>query len=140
MTTSSARNDDSIIRTTKSSKEEKKAVDQIDICAWFVHEDSTLGACVLAACEYKPSNTDEEEREAQADMYGSNILILHKKQCIVIDIAGANDLDQWVADQAGRFDLWSQLPIPTFPGGKHARAPLLTLAMTWYALRDRLGL
>lgn len=45
-----------------------------------------------------------------------------------------------VAGQAGRFDLWSQLPIPTFPGGKHARAPLLTLAMTWYALRDRLGL
>jgi gamma-glutamylputrescine oxidase len=49
-------------------------------------------------------------------------------------------LAEAVTGQAGRFDLWSTLPIPTFPGGKHARAPLLTLAMTWYALRDRLGL
>ncbi len=32
------------------------------------------------------------------------------------------------------------LPVPAFPGGAAFRAPLLTLAMTWYALRDRLGL
>ena len=44
-----------------------------------------------------------------------------------------------VAGQAGRFDLLSTLPTPGCPGGRHARAPLLTLAMTWYALRDRLG-
>ncbi len=44
-----------------------------------------------------------------------------------------------ISGQAGRFDLLSQLPTPGFPGGRHARAPLLTLAMTWYALRDRLG-
>lgn len=31
------------------------------------------------------------------------------------------------------------LPIPRFPGGTALRAPLLTLAMTWYALRDRFG-
>ena len=45
-----------------------------------------------------------------------------------------------VVGQAGRFDLLSRLPVPTFPGGAAFRAPLLTLAMTWYALRDRLGL
>ena len=45
-----------------------------------------------------------------------------------------------VAGQAGRFDLFSSLPVTPFPGGKHARAPLLTLAMTWYSLRDRLGI
>ena len=44
-----------------------------------------------------------------------------------------------IAGQAGRFDLWGSLPVNAFPGGKHARAPLLTLAMTWYSLRDRLG-
>ena len=33
----------------------------------------------------------------------------------------------------------SALPVPRFPGGTALRAPLLTLAMTWYALRDRLG-
>lgn len=32
------------------------------------------------------------------------------------------------------------LPVPAFPGGATLRAPLLTLAMTWFALRDRLGL
>ena len=34
----------------------------------------------------------------------------------------------------------SSLPVPRFPGGTALRAPILTLAMTWYALRDRLGL
>ena len=45
-----------------------------------------------------------------------------------------------IAGQASRFDLLSDLPVNTFPGGRRARAPLLTLAMTWYALRDRLGI
>ncbi len=49
-------------------------------------------------------------------------------------------LAEAAAGQAGRFDLLSTLPTPGFPGGRNARAPLLTLAMTWYALRDRLGL
>jgi gamma-glutamylputrescine oxidase len=44
-----------------------------------------------------------------------------------------------VAGQAGRFDLMARLPVPVFPGGLRLRAPLLALAMTWYALRDRLG-
>ncbi len=45
-----------------------------------------------------------------------------------------------IAGQAGRFDVMSRLPIPAFPGGAGFRAPLLTLAMSWYALRDRLGI
>lgn len=45
-----------------------------------------------------------------------------------------------VAGQAGRFDVLSELPVRPFPGGKHLRAPLLTLAMTWFSLRDRLGI
>lgn len=32
------------------------------------------------------------------------------------------------------------LKIPAFPGGTTLRAPILTLAMSWFALRDRLGL
>jgi len=40
--------------------------------------------------------------------------------------------------QAARFDLLSSLRIPPFPGGVTWRHPLLVLAMTWYALRDRL--
>ncbi len=45
-----------------------------------------------------------------------------------------------VAGQAERFDLLAGLRLPSFPGGRALRSPLLALAMTWFALRDRLGL
>ncbi|MCF2870120.1 FAD-binding oxidoreductase [Octadecabacter sp. G9-8] len=44
-----------------------------------------------------------------------------------------------VRGQAERFDIFSTLPTPAFPGGTLLRAPLLMAAMTWYSLRDRLG-
>ncbi|NDV01698.1 NAD(P)/FAD-dependent oxidoreductase [Pseudoroseicyclus tamaricis] len=44
-----------------------------------------------------------------------------------------------VAGQAERFDVMSELPVQRFPGGATFRTPLMTLAMSWYALRDRLG-
>ena len=44
-----------------------------------------------------------------------------------------------VAGHVGRFEVLTDLRVPNFPGGSAARAPHLTLAMTWYALRDRLG-
>lgn len=44
-----------------------------------------------------------------------------------------------VRGQAEGFDLMASLPQPRFPGGVALRAPLLALAMTWYAMRDRLG-
>lgn len=49
-------------------------------------------------------------------------------------------LAEAVAGQVGRFDLMASLPTPRFPGGAALRWPLLVLAMTWYSLRDRLGL
>ena len=49
-------------------------------------------------------------------------------------------LAEAVAGQAGRFDLMASLPQARFPGGPGFRHPLLVLAMTWYSLRDRLGL
>ncbi|HMO07428.1 MAG TPA: FAD-binding oxidoreductase [Paracoccaceae bacterium] len=49
-------------------------------------------------------------------------------------------LAEAVAGQAGRFDALSRLPQPRFPGGIALRHPVLVLAMTWYALRDRLGI
>lgn len=41
-------------------------------------------------------------------------------------------------DAAG-FDTMARVPATPFPGGTRMRSPLLALAMTWYALRDRLG-
>ncbi|WP_114967294.1 NAD(P)/FAD-dependent oxidoreductase [Alkalilacustris brevis] len=45
-----------------------------------------------------------------------------------------------IAGRAGRFDILADLPATRFPGGPALRSPLLALAMTWFALRDRLGL
>lgn len=45
-----------------------------------------------------------------------------------------------ITGQATQFDTLSSLPTPSFPGGGMFRAPMLTLAMTWYSLRDRLGI
>nr|WP_274705686.1 FAD-binding oxidoreductase [Salipiger pentaromativorans] len=42
--------------------------------------------------------------------------------------------------QSDGFDAMAALPVPPFPGGPAFRSPLLTLAMTWYALRDRIGI
>ncbi|WP_299691036.1 FAD-binding oxidoreductase [uncultured Tateyamaria sp.] len=38
------------------------------------------------------------------------------------------------------FDTMAALPTIPFPGGTAMRTPLLALAMTWYSMRDRLGL
>ena len=43
-----------------------------------------------------------------------------------------------IAGQAERFDVMAGVPAPRFPGGAALRWPLLVLAMSWYALRDRL--
>ena len=45
-----------------------------------------------------------------------------------------------IAGTAERFDLMASLPQPRFPGGGALRWPLLVLAMTWYSMRDRLGI
>lgn len=45
-----------------------------------------------------------------------------------------------VQGQAGGFDCMARVPCPPFPGGAALRSPLLVLAMSWFALRDRLGL
>ena len=49
-------------------------------------------------------------------------------------------LAEATAAQAERFDLMARLPQAAFPGGAALRWPLLVLAMTWYGMRDRLGL
>ena len=49
-------------------------------------------------------------------------------------------LAEAVAAQTERFDLMASLRPSAFPGGAALRWPLLVLAMTWYSLRDKLGL
>jgi gamma-glutamylputrescine oxidase len=39
--------------------------------------------------------------------------------------------------QSSELDLFKDLKIPGFPGGQWLRSPLLVLALSWYALRDR---
>jgi len=45
-----------------------------------------------------------------------------------------------VQGQAQGFDTLASVPIAPFPGGTAMRHPLLVLAMTWFSLRDRLGI
>lgn len=45
-----------------------------------------------------------------------------------------------VIGQSSGFDAMAAIPAMPFPGGPRLRSPLLVLAMTWYAMRDRLGL
>lgn len=59
---------------------------------------------------------------------------------VVLSGAAGRVMAEAILGQAGRFDALAALPTPPFPGGPTLRQPLLTLAMTWYALRDRLGL
>lgn len=44
-----------------------------------------------------------------------------------------------IAGETERLDIFAALPTPRFPGGCWLRHPSLVLAMTWYALRDRIG-
>ncbi|HDZ72715.1 MAG TPA: FAD-binding oxidoreductase [Aurantimonas coralicida] len=43
-----------------------------------------------------------------------------------------------VTGKQDRLAEFEALRIPAFPGGRHVRAPLLFLAMTWFSLRDRI--
>lgn len=45
-----------------------------------------------------------------------------------------------IQGQSDGFDTIAAIPTTPFPGGAKLRSPLLVLAMTWYAMRDRLGL
>ncbi|KAG7372908.1 hypothetical protein IV203_033632 [Nitzschia inconspicua] len=72
-----------------------KKVLEVDILCWFSHPVEQMGSCCLASVEYKPSKLNSEVREGQADMYASNIQILHKKPCLSIDIAGGNNIQEW---------------------------------------------
>ena len=47
---------------------------------------------------------------------------------------------QAIRGQAEGFDTMARIPNTPFPGGPAFRNPLLVLAMTWFSLRDRLGL
>jgi gamma-glutamylputrescine oxidase len=47
---------------------------------------------------------------------------------------------QAIEGETDGFDTMGRIPTPAFPGGGALRSPLLVLAMTWYALRDRLGI
>lgn len=45
-----------------------------------------------------------------------------------------------VQGQSEGFDLQGSVPIAPFPGGANMQHPLLVLAMSWFSLRDRLGI
>ena len=71
---------------------------------------------------------------------GGNILSAsgYSGQGVTIATLAGKLAAEAVRGQSERFDIYSALPHLTFPGGPVLRPALLALAMTWYALRDRL--
>ncbi len=59
---------------------------------------------------------------------------------IALSTLSGKILAECIAGQAAGFDLMANLPQMKFPGGATLRWPLLVAAMTWYSLRDRLGI
>ena len=47
---------------------------------------------------------------------------------------------QTIKGQSERFDVLSRVPVMPFPGGRMFSTPVLALAMTWFSLRDRMGI
>ena len=43
-----------------------------------------------------------------------------------------------VQGKCRKFDLLSELPTPSFPGGTLFRWPLMALAMLWFSIRDKM--
>jgi gamma-glutamylputrescine oxidase len=43
-----------------------------------------------------------------------------------------------ISGKRDKLKLFEELRIPAFPGGRTFRAPLLFLALSWYALMDRI--
>jgi gamma-glutamylputrescine oxidase len=72
---------------------------------------------------------------------GGNILTAsgYSGHGVALSTLAGQMMAEAMAGQAERFDVMAGLPTPVFPGGGAFRSPLLVLAMTWYALRDRLG-
>ncbi len=58
---------------------------------------------------------------------------------VAMAVIAGEILAEAILGRPGRLDAMAAIPHRPFPGSGRARAPLLALAMTWYALRDRLG-
>ena len=58
---------------------------------------------------------------------------------VALATLAGRQMAQAVMGQADGFDTMAALPMPAFPGGAALRWPLLIAGMSWFALRDRLG-
>lgn len=73
---------------------------------------------------------------------GSNILSAsgYSGHGVAMATMAGKVMAEALSGQNERFDLMADIPQAPFPGGVALRYPLLVLAMSWYSLRDRLGL
>lgn len=59
---------------------------------------------------------------------------------VALSVLAGMLMAQALEGQSDGFDVMARLPVSRFPGGASMRSPLLKLAMSWFALRDRIGL
>ena len=58
---------------------------------------------VISTIEYRPHSTDSEKRRTQGDMYTTNMISLHGRPCIGVDISGGNNVVMWNIMAMGYF-------------------------------------
>ena len=58
---------------------------------------------------------------------------------VAMAVIAGEILAEAILGRTGRLDAMAAIPSRPFPGAGRARAPLLALAMAWYAMRDRAG-
>jgi gamma-glutamylputrescine oxidase len=59
---------------------------------------------------------------------------------VALAVMAGRILAEAIDGETARFDVMARVRTPSFPGGTALRSPILALAMTWFSLRDRLGL
>ena len=59
---------------------------------------------------------------------------------VALAILSGRLMAQAITATGDGFDAMAALPMPAFPGGALLRAPMLIAGMSWYALRDRIGI
>lgn len=59
---------------------------------------------------------------------------------VALAVLAGRTMAEAIQGRTAAFDTFDKIPLPAFPGAGGFRTPLLVLAMTWFSMRDKLGI